>query len=252
MPGNLAYQAYQLIWSGLDWIFPPECGGCGKKGVRWCPVCASESRTISDRCCEICGDIFVDTEICQRCLEERPVFTQARSWAVYEGPVRNLVHRLKYKGDICLGEALAKPLIFELKRIGWNIDMVIPVPLSLARMAERGYNQAALIALPIAIGLQVPYQVKALRKVKDTRSQVGLSYNDRKTNLMDAFKVDVEILKGKRILVVDDVTTSGATLNECARALYEAGACDVFGYTFARAANNKLAPNTELLADTTY
>ncbi len=246
MPGNLTYQAYRLIWSSLDWLFPPECGGgCGKKGVRWCTDCYNESHIIGNRCCEMCGDITIEFGVCQHCQGVRPSYTQARSWAIFKGPVRNLVHRLKYKNDMCLGDALAQPMIHDIQRNGWNIDLLIPVPLSLARLAERGYNQAALIAFPIAVGLRVPYHPKALRKVKDTRSQVGLTYEARKVNLIDAFEANVAQVDGKRVLVIDDVTTSGSTLNECACVLKAAGAREVYGYTFARAAHNKLAANAE-------
>jgi ComF family protein len=136
-------------------------------------------------------------------------------------------------------------MTIDIKRIGWDLDMLIPVPLSLARLAERGYNQAALIAFPIAIGLRIPYDTRSLIKVRDTRPQVGLSYEQRKLNLSDAFSVNATKVNGKRVLVVDDVTTSGSTLNECAKVLIEIGAKEVYGYTFARAAHNRLAANTE-------
>jgi ComF family protein len=249
MPGNLAYNAYHLLWVGLDWLFPPNCGGCGSKGTRWCEDCLSDSQLIGNQCCEICGDVTVLAGVCARCQGQMPLCSQVRSWAVYKGPVRNMVHRLKYKGDISMGEALVKPMVADLQRIGWAFNMVIPVPLSLARTVERGYNQAALIARPIAIELQVSYQAKVLQKVRDTRSQVGLSYTERQNNLVDAFTVDVEKVRGKNVLLVDDVTTSGTTLNECARMLMLAGAEKVYGYTFARATNNRFAPHTEIDID---
>lgn len=249
MPGNLAYNAYHLIWVGLDWLFPPTCGGCGTKGTRWCDDCLSNSQLIGNQCCEVCGDVTVHTGVCARCQLQRPLCTQVRSWAVYNGPIRNMVHRLKYKGDISVGEALAKPLVTDLHRIGWIVDIVVPVPLSLARMEQRGYNQAALIARPIAIALRISYQPKALQKVRDTRSQVGLSYTERQNNLVDAFIVDAVNVTGKNVLLVDDVTTSGTTLNECARMLKVAGAGNVYGYTFARATHNTTAPHTEIDVD---
>jgi len=249
MPGNLAYNAYHLIWVGLDWLFPPNCGGCGSIGTRWCNNCLSESQMIGNQCCETCGDVTVLTGVCAICQEQRPFCSQIRSWAVYKGPIRNMVHNLKYKGNIALGEALAKSLVTDLQRIRWDVDMVVPVPLSLARMEQRGYNQAALIARPIAIASHIPYQPKALLKVRDTRSQVGLSYNKRQNNLVDAFAVKAEKVTGKNILLVDDVTTSGTTLNECARMLRLAGAEKVYGYTFARATHNRSAPHTEIDAD---
>jgi competence protein ComFC len=235
MPGDLAYQFVHLIWVGLDWMYPPDCGGCGKSGSRWCNSCQMGSKLVGTHCCQICSDISVSTDLCKRCQEERPAFTQVRSWAVFEGPVRNAVHRLKYKGDIGLGETLAAPLIADLRRISWPVDLVIPVPLSLARLAERGYNQAALIARSIAHGLRVPYNSNGLKKVLDTPSQVGMSFDDRRTNVVGAFVAVEKYVASKRILVVDDVTTTGSTLNECAKALKVAGAQVVYGYTFARA-----------------
>ena len=249
MPGNLAYQAYHQIWVGLDWLFPPDCGGCGKKGARWCDACISKSQRIGDQCCPICGNIALVPEECIRCREHKPAYSQLRSWALYLGPIRNMVHRLKYKGDISIGEAVAFPLIADLKRLSWEIDVVAPVPLSLARMAERGYNQAALIAFPIAIGLHLPYQARLLTKVRDTRSQVGLSYDDRLMNVVDAYSVDLAKVSGKRVLIIDDVTTSGATLNECARVLRQAGAVKVFGYTFARATHHRFADHSDNVID---
>jgi ComF family protein len=234
MPGNLAYQAYQLIWIGLDWLYPPVCGGCGKNWIRWCEVCQSKSQLIGNQVCTVCGDLTSLGGICTRCQENKPFYSAVRSWAVYEGCVRSALHKLKYKGDIGLGDSLAKPMLADLKRIGWQIDIVAPVPLSLARLAKRGYNQAALIACPIALGLQLPYRPKAIRRVRDTRSQVGLSTDERRMNVHAAFSAQKDVVSGKRVLIVDDVTTTGSTLNECAASLLSAGAQEVYGYTLAR------------------
>ena len=235
MPVDLAPRVYQLLLTGLDWLYPPDCCGCGKSGVHWCNECQSRSQVIGDGCCEVCGDISVPNGVCKRCQSDTPEFTSVRSWAMYQGPVRNAVHRLKYKGDFSLGSSLAKLMIPALQAINWPVDIVIPVPSSLARLSERGYNQAALIARFIAAGLQVPYVGKGLTKVRNTRSQVGLQFEERKANVVGAFEAVGEHASGKRVLVIDDVTTSGSTMNECAKALKYAGSHDVYGYTFARA-----------------
>lgn len=235
MPGKVAYRAYQLIWEALDWLYPPECGGCGKKGVRWCAECQINSQELVNSGCERCGDVTVPSGICPRCKQSKPAYDAVRSWAAFIGPVRNALHRLKYKRDIGLGERLARPMISALTRLGWSVDQVVPVPLSLARLSERGYNQSALIAYPVALGLGIPYSSTSLRKTRDTRSQVGLSWNDRQSNVAGAFMAVPGKVEGKRILIIDDVTTSGTTLNECAIALKRGGAQRVYGYTFARA-----------------
>jgi competence protein ComFC len=243
MPVDLANRVYQLFLTGLDWLYPPDCCGCGKSGVHWCEDCQSRSHVIGNDCCEVCGDISVPKGVCKRCQSEKPDFTSVRSWATYEGPIRNTVRRLKYKGDFSLGASLAKLMIPALQATKWPVDIVMPVPLSLARLSERGYNQAALIARFIAAGLQVPYVEKGLIKVRNTRSQVGLQFEERKANVVGAFEAVEEHATGKRILVIDDVTTSGSTLRECAKALKHAGSSDVYGYTFARAIYNH--PNAD-------
>lgn len=122
-----------------------------------------------------------------------------------------------------------------LSRLGWRFDGIIPVPLGLARLQERGYNQAALIAQPLALRIGKPLLSQGLLRARETRSQVGLEYFQRLENVEGAFAGQEQIVAGLNILLVDDVTTSSATLNSCARALREAGAGDVKCLTLARA-----------------
>jgi ComF family protein len=122
-----------------------------------------------------------------------------------------------------------------LENLQWNVDVIAPVPLGLARLAQRGYNQSALVAKPLALALGVRYYPLALRRSRETHSQVGLSAVQRKENVKGAFEAKFNLVTGRSILVVDDVTTSGATLDACAAALFEAGARQVYGLTLARA-----------------
>jgi ComF family protein len=161
-----------------------------------------------------------------------------RSWAVFNNEIRNAIHKLKYRNDISLGEILSRPLIGLLNDLPWSIDIVVPVPLSNDRLKERGYNQAALIALPIALGLGLKYHPKVLKRVRETESQVGLSISQRHENVFGAFIADQRMVSGKNILIVDDVATSGATLNACADALLLARAAEVNAITSARAMYN--------------
>jgi len=158
-----------------------------------------------------------------------------RSWAVFAGPVRRALHRLKYRRDVALGEALARPLIDMLRTLRWPVDLVVPVPLGLARLAQRGYNQSALLAKPLALACGLAYQPQALRRARETRSQVGLSAASRRENVSGAFQADRQSVSGKVILVMDDVATSGATLDACASALLQAEARRVYCLTLARA-----------------
>lgn len=130
---------------------------------------------------------------------------------------------------------LAQPLIAILQSLGWSFDLVIPIPISPSRKRERGYNQAALLARPIALYYGRAYAPQALEKQRDTRSQVGLTYEQRWMNVQDAFVADRGIVRDKQVLLVDDVTTSGATLNYGAQALLNAGAGKAYCLTLARA-----------------
>lgn len=175
---------------------------------------------------------------CSQCQQVQPKYRQLRSWAIFTGNLRNAIHRLKYFRDITLAEIFSRQLIELIADLNWQIDLIVPVPLSNERQKSRGYNQAALIALPISIGLKIKYQPKALLRVKETSSQIGLSRIQRHENVSGAFMSDFAIVSSKHILIIDDVVTSGATLNECAKALLISGAQDVYAVTLARAMYN--------------
>jgi ComF family protein len=145
---------------------------------------------------------------------------------------------LKYRKNLGLGASLALHLENLLQDYQWNINLVAPVPLGKDRYKQRGYNQAALIAKPLALALQLPYNPQILIRTRETRSQVDLSLIERQSNLDGAFQGNNEAVSNKRILIIDDVSTSGSTLDACAQALMKAGADAVFGLTVARAVIN--------------
>lgn len=230
-----AYRLYRLAWSSLDWVYPPRCGGCGSSGSRFCDRCLQETQIIPPPYCNVCGGNLESPGLCRICRSNPPAFTAMRSWAYFSGRLRNALHRLKYKRDVALGDALAQPLIQLLVLAGWAIDLVTAVPAGIARQAERGYNQAALLARPVALSQGIKFRPTAIRKLRETRSQVGLSVQMRKQNVENAFQADAGSVQGKRVLLVDDVTTSGATIMACTQALNQAGALQVFVITLARA-----------------
>jgi len=122
-----------------------------------------------------------------------------------------------------------------LNSLSWDIDIITAVPLGVARRKERGYNQSALLAIPLSLGSGKTYESRALYKIRETRSQVGLTWMQRHENVVEAFHARSNYVKGKSVLVVDDVATSGATLGACAHALLEVGARQVYCLTLARA-----------------
>jgi ComF family protein len=149
--------------------------------------------------------------------------------------VKNALHRLKYQRDVALGEALAVHLIACFNSLKWQVDLVVPVPLGVARRAQRGYNQAALLAKPLALACELAYRPAAIIKARETLSQVGLSVDQRWKNVYGSFSAREPAVRGRTILLVDDVATSGATLSACAVALRAAGAKEVYALTLARA-----------------
>ncbi len=188
--------------------------------------------------CEVCGmtlDSPNSVGLCPLCRQHRPPFQALRAWAVFTGSLRAALHHLKYRNHVALSEPLGELLAHCARRWRWPIEMVIPVPLGSKRLAQRGYNQAALLALFVAAENHWDYCPEVLLRLRETRSQVGLSFEERRANVQDAFLADERHVKGHTILLVDDVTTTGATLSACAQALLNAGAQAVYALTLARA-----------------
>lgn len=230
-----AYPLYKLAWRGLDWLFPPQCGGCGKLGSRWCVECQSKIPLLTGILCRKCGVPIKVEGICLECQVNPPSYLANRAWATYDFPVREAIIRLKYKRDLGLGDILALPLIGLVKSMDWSVDTVVPVPVGKQRLRERGYNQVALIARPFSLALGLKYCPEALVRVRETRSQVGLSALQRRENVYRAFEANSRQVRGKTVLVLDDVSTTGSTITACSDALLRAGAQNVFALTVARA-----------------
>lgn len=233
-PAQPVYHLYRWLWGSLDLLFPPTCGGCGRSGYHWCDQCQNQAKIIRPPICDMCGQPRQISGVCDHCSSSKPKFTALRSWSLYDGPVREAIGNLKYRRNIGLGLTLSQPLSELFNRLKWKVDIVVPVPLGVARLKERGYNQAGLIAKPLALRIGVPCETQGLKRVRETRSQVGLSFDQRRDNVKNAFQAKQDIVLEQSILVVDDVATSSATLNACAAALISAGADDIYCLTYAR------------------
>lgn len=231
---QLLYLAYRALWETFDILFPPVCGGCHAKGARWCAECRRRVQALEGPLCDVCGLPQDRQGICKDCFSERPRFSALRSWAVFEDPLRKALHRLKYRRDLALGVTLAAEMTSFVQGLNWEAEMVIPIPLGRQRQKERGYNQVGMIAKPLAMALGMEYAPKALVRHKETRSQVGLSKPERRENVHGAFQAGTGV-KGRTILVLDDVSTTGSTLSAAAEALYASGAKRVYALTVARA-----------------
>ena len=231
---SLKYHLYQWRFVFQDLLLPPGCAGCRVVGSHWCDECKAKQMPIMGPVCEYCGIPQRSEKICASCQSNPPAFDQVRSFARYENPFRKGIIRLKYHGSAALGEVFSVFLIQMLLSLQWKFDMVLPVPLSEARHKKRGYNQTALLAHPISHYFNLPYQPYILQRVRDTRSQVGLTGGERRENLKNAFLAYEKAVHQKTVLLVDDVFTTGSTLSACALALKSAGAGQVYGIALGR------------------
>ncbi len=218
----------------LDLVFPPLCPACGqevKEAFSLCKVCGSRIRYLRPPWCPVCGCPYSrgPDHLCQNCRRQKWYFDRARSSFVYQGPVAKLIALFKYRGQLAALRTLLS-LVGPLE--AFEVEAVIPVPLPEERLRERTFNQAWYLARALFPGLNHRYDL--LVRHRTTVPQVKLPPRQRELNVRGAFSLRAEVA-GMRLLLVDDVFTTGATVNECARILKAAGAAKVFVYTLARA-----------------
>lgn len=230
---------WQRLWlpfrdSVLDLLFPPQCAGCGQRGQLFCSGCLAAVERIRPPLCPQCGRPQPRAQLCRLC-RARPLSTDGiRSVAYFEGGLRQAIHRFKYGGVQALAGPLAELLVKYQADNSWPADMIVPVPLHPERRAERGYNQAALLARALGAGLGLPATETALIRVRATAPQVKLDAGQRRSNVAGAFRARAEDVAGQRVLLIDDVCTTGATMDACAQALKAGGARTVWGLALAR------------------
>jgi ComF family protein len=230
---QLSALIYSGLWAALDWVFPPECAACGEPGYRLCLKCQGHI-LFTDDWLEI-GSAPGARSHSRRQRQDVPEHCAGSlHLAYYEGVIRECIHSIKYQENRGLGEFFSKQLMVLVLNANWGINLVIPVPLSSTRLKERGYNQSALIARPLAARLRVPCNAYGLERILDTPSQVGLSAEERRKNVAGAFIARSEIVRAKSILLVDDVMTTGSTLSACAGAAMRAGSQAVYAVTLGR------------------
>jgi len=230
----------------FQFFLPPQCPCCekfleeGQQG--FCSKCLSEIHWIESPYCSVCGIPFISKEVeshpCGVCVTHRKYFTMARALGTYEGSLQEAIHHWKYEGKTNLTPFFAEWLAEGLKRY-WepdSLDLLIPVPLHTQRLRERGFNQALVLVKELSRRTGIPYRKTTLQKKKPTVPQVTLSGAERGKGLRGAFHViGKEELVGKSALLVDDVYTTGATVNECSRVLRRGGAKRVDVLTLAHA-----------------
>ncbi len=224
----------RLLGPLVDWILPPRCGGCHALGSWLCERCKRRIRRLEEPLCPRCGRELPFAGGTCNCRTRLRHLARLRAAAAYEGPLPPAVHRLKYRGWRALAPPLATLLIARLVVEGLPAESVLSVPLHAARQRRRGYNQAELLAREIRRALRVEPAYGELLRTRDTRAQVGLDRRRRQANVEGAFAWVGAPGAGRPVLLVDDVVTTGATLEACAAALSAAGFGRISGITLAR------------------
>jgi ComF family protein len=231
----------------LDILFPPRCHFCkafipNAGDLHLCAACLEGCSLISSPLCKVCGIPFQteggEDHTCGGCISQPPRFTAARAATLFDGPVKELIHRFKYNGRVQHSRPLA---LLAARHIGpfacsASPDLIIPVPLHVKRLRQRGFNQAVLLGGILARQWRIPFSRTNLRRIRWTEPQINLSAPERAANVRGAFSVsDPALLRDKRIILVDDVYTTGSTVAECTRVLFKADAAAVYVVTIARA-----------------
>ncbi len=233
--------------SVLQILFPPRCCNCGEALAaadhkKLCRPCLEQVKFMHSPLCLACGagltsDLCSADRFCSSCLRQKPVFASARSVFHYQGPVKDLLHRLKFQADTRAAAALVY-LFGEAKSpyCANDYDLIVPVPLFPGRLKKRGLNQALVLARIFFAEAPEKIEPNALIRMRNTAAQTELSGQQRRKNVRGAFKTKTKAaVSGKRICLVDDVYTTGATVLECAAVLVQDGAAGVDVLTCARA-----------------
>jgi ComF family protein len=218
----------------LDLLFPPRCALCDRDGTLLCDGCIAALPPADGPRCERCfEDVRRGVRICRACEEVPPAFASVRAPFSADDGARRLVHLLKYDGLTSLAAPMASLMAPELPD---GIDVIVPVPLHRGRQRSRGYNQAADLARHLSRLAALPVDERTARRVRATPPLVkSAGRADRRAIMHGAFTASARRVEGRRVLLVDDVCTTGATLDASARSLHDAGARSVRALTFARA-----------------
>ncbi len=231
----------------LDILYPPLCHVCrtfipGSGPIHLCVACSGKIVPVSSPKCPVCGMPF-HTEngidhVCGACATTSRPYVSARAAVRFGGPPQELIHRLKYGNKVHLSRPLGLIMVQHLAGFidETGVEMIVPVPLHPKRLRERGFNQAILLADFLSRSRNVPISRNNLRRIRWTEPQINLSHADRITNVRGAFSVrKPELFENKKLVLVDDVYTTGSTVSECAKVLNRAGADKVYVATVARA-----------------
>ena len=217
----------------LDLLLPEYCVVCKREGAYLCADCESTLSPLQRPYCFVCASPRVP-QLCDWCRRSAPAFDSVRAPYEFRGGARRMVHDLKYRYVRVGVPYMARLLAAYLERNPYPVDAYCVVPLHGRRERGRGFNQSELIARELSGLTGVPVDADALRRTRNTPAQVSMeTAGERRRNIVDAFECSAN-MEGRRLMLIDDVVTTGSTMSECADALKDAGAANVWGLAFAR------------------
>lgn len=234
---TLRHAAGRVASVAVELLFPARCVGCNREGAFICEACQETLPLLEPPFCFLCSEPGrLTIGLCGNCWARPLLIEGIRAPYRMQGAVRKAIHALKYQGVRALAPTLGRLMAHFVTQQGLSADVLVPVPLHRKRERRRGYNQSLLLARATGKVIGLPVEPHALVRVRDTRSQLELRAEERQANVEGAFRARGETVAGRRVLVIDDVCTTGATLEACAIALKEANAASVWGLTLAREA----------------
>ena len=242
---NIIETTKEYINAFLDLIYPSKticymCGGTLEKDAKYslCHNCYNNLPHIPEHHCTKCGTplkMIEDGPTCEQCKNNNYYFDRAISVVKYEKDVKNLIYKFKYSNHTYLATTIGSIMAYKLKQEGIKTDVIVPVPLYKGKEKERGFNQAILLSKHISKETNIPLDIDTLVRIKNTKVMYNLTRRERLENVENAFKVtNQEIITGEDILLVDDIFTTGSTVNACSKELTDSGAKSVTVLTFAR------------------
>jgi ComF family protein len=230
---NLAREAFASV---LEIVYPMYCGGCGRQGDVLCDACRESFIAIdTGGVCPVCGRWIGKRLKCGECISHPKYFEQAYYGFSFEGPAREAMHAFKFEGRKDVGRAMVRACEEKIRSFSSDFDLIVPLPVTERRLKKRGFNQSFIISEEISRITGTTINYWSLAKVKETQDQYTLSKEERKRNIKGVFETRKNTgMKGKRILLVDDLYTTGSTVQEASKALLRVKPETILVFALAR------------------